>query len=82
MKIYLPQHKDERHTVHIAPGKDIDTPEFRNPDGTFTLFTVTFDGGVAEVPDSLGKYMVDKGYARRSPNFLRRASAHLAEAFA
>ena len=69
-----------RGTIFVAPGKD--HPEnsdwikvSRNPEGREVRepvqFAVKFENGVAEVPDGLGRYLIDKKLARRSPLIVR-----------
>lgn len=64
-----------RGIVFVTPGRD--HPETSDWMKTNTdsegksfnepiMFTVKFENGVAEVPDNLGRYMIDKGLARKS----------------
>jgi hypothetical protein len=76
MKIYLHSDMAERsskYVVHVAPAGDVeflktgDLPaSWSNPDGTPRRFEVNFVFGVAEVEDSLGKYMVARGLCHPS----------------
>lgn len=83
MKIYA---KGERATEvkaflqHVAPGADpegYDGPaEWWDAERNPVTFPVAYAFGVAEVPDELGKFMIAKGYAKRTalvlPSFLGR----------
>jgi hypothetical protein len=59
-------------TVFASPGMDDQTnPDWvkLNLDGhkTAVMFTVKFSSGMATVDDALGRYMIEKGYAHKSP---------------
>lgn len=81
MKIYLHSENAERHpkyVVTIAPAGDVEfvssedcKPEWKNAKGDPLQIEVVFDRGVAEVNDSIGKYMVARGIAMKS-RLLRR----------
>lgn len=59
---------------HVAPGADAlgqDGPaDWWDADRNPVTFPVTFRSGVAEVPDALGRFMIAKGYAKRTPLIL------------
>lgn len=71
MLIYKPDQLSH-HTVFVTPAHTVgvDSSEFRNADGSATVFTVVFADGRAKVPDSLGRYMTDNGMARIAPVLL------------
>lgn len=69
MNIYRPGSRG-RHSVYVQPGNEHPNSDFVDADGKATLFDVAFKEGVAEVPDNLGNYMIDKGLAQRSPILL------------
>jgi hypothetical protein len=52
----------EKHTLFVCPSVNSDSVEFRNDDGSPRTFQVTFYRGRAEVPNNLGRWMVDNGY--------------------
>lgn len=56
-----------KHTTFAQPGGEFPVSDFMNEDGSPKLFTIEFLGGVAEVPDNLGRYLIDKGIASASP---------------
>jgi hypothetical protein len=69
-----------RGILFVAPGKD--HPETSDlfkvgsdPQGRKTRepiqFVVKFENGVAEVPDGLGRYLIEKKLARKSPLIVR-----------
>ena len=69
MKIYLPKYRDGLHTVSVAPAAIDATarvPEWQDEEGNPTSQTVTFRYGTAEVPDSLGRFLVAHGFAKKT----------------
>lgn len=69
MKIYLPGSRGV-HTIYVRPGVEHKNSDFLKADGTPEQFAVVFREGVAEVPDNLGRYMIDSELAARSPLLL------------
>lgn len=73
MIVHRPQDtRVPRHLVFVQPAA---TPQGRGVSewmdgGKPRLFTVEFLGGRADVPDNLGRYLVDAGLARPSPILL------------
>jgi hypothetical protein len=53
----------EKSSLFVNPSIDSDSVDFRNADGSPRTFQVTFYRGRAEVPNNLGRWMVDHGYA-------------------
>lgn len=72
MKVYQPGYTGRVGTsaLMVQPGKSVDTSEFRDELGNAILFRVEFVNGVAKVPANLGRWLVDQGYARKSPIIL------------
>lgn len=71
MHIYKPDQPTD-HLVFVSPAA---TPQGREcadwMDGEEPrTFRVAFRGGRADVPDNLGRYMIDTGQARLSPVIL------------
>jgi hypothetical protein len=75
-------------TIFVAPGKDQpETSDWikvgRDASGRDTRepvqFTVKFQRGVAEVPDNIGRYLIDKKLARKSPLILRDSGVATAD---
>ncbi len=77
MKVYFPHANPPKKTnVFVQPASDKEAGEHRRISDFFTInekgekvptmFTVRFVDGVADVPSPLGKYMIDRGIARRS----------------
>jgi hypothetical protein len=60
MKTAEPQ---PRHRLIVTPGKTSDCSDFWE-DGKPKIVTVTFFHGSVEVPDNLGRWLIDHGYAR------------------
>ena len=68
MKVFYQRRED--HTVVACPAGDSPPAEhpveWLNPDGSPAVFTVRFVNGEAQVPDSVGKYLVDRGVAKKT----------------
>lgn len=82
MKIYN-HGGNGRGTIFVAPGKDHpETSDWikvcRDLNGVETReaiqFAVKFENGCAVVPDNLGRYMLEKKLARKSPLILRQGA--------
>lgn len=71
MFVYLP-HKKANHTVHICPAGDKDfikgeiPSDWVDDENKPRTFIITFVHGKAEIDDKLGKYMIERGLARKS----------------
>ncbi len=72
MKIFQPGYDGRigASSVMVQPGTEVDTSEFKDDYGKAILYRVEFINGVAKVPANLGKWMTDKGYAKKSPVIL------------
>ncbi len=69
MKVYRPGSRG-RHTLMVAPGAHHPISEFiegKGRDRKPKQFNVVFVDGVAEVSENLGRYLIDKDLAKRSP---------------
>ncbi len=65
MLVHRPWDADiQRHIVFIQPGNDYPISDWLDGDRRPRLFQIVFMAGVAEVPDNLGQYMIDKGLAQ------------------
>lgn len=53
------------HEMFVTPF-DSDSSEFKDSQGKLRTFVVTFEYGRADVPDNLGRWMVDHGLAKSS----------------
>lgn len=75
MKVYKPG-SIGIHRLFVQPGKDHpESSAWHDKMGHATMFTVEFHNGVAKVDSQLGKYLVDKGYAQKSPLILPASAA-------
>lgn len=72
MIIYIPEYNDKRvHTMFVQPGNDAQSSEFVDKETKRPImFTVVFEYGKADVRDSLGQYMLDRGMAKKSPIYI------------
>ncbi len=72
MQVFIPEFRNKRaHTMFVQPASDAQSSEFVDKDTKRPImFTVVFEYGKAEVRDSLGQYMLDRGMAKRSPLIL------------
>ena len=71
MLVYRPH--DElraRHVIFVQPGRFYRESDWLDEGGNPRMFTVVFKKGRAEVPDNLGKYLIDQGQAQSSPIIL------------
>ena len=60
-------HESPNMLVIVQPGTEHpETTEFVDAEGTPILFSVQFKNGVARVIDPLGRFMLNKGLAKRS----------------
>lgn len=69
MLVYLPT-PSPRHTLFVQPGTEYPVSEWLADNRKARLIPVLFTHGRADVPDNLGRYLIDKGYARPSPLLL------------
>ena len=72
MKVYRPGSRG-KHTLIEQPGNQHPISEFMEKVGgqrKAKQFSIVFVEGVAEVSDPLGRYLIDKGLASRSPIIL------------
>lgn len=69
MKVFHPTGK--AHTLMVAPGAMIkgEIPsDWSEPDGRPKRFDIVFDhDGIASVDDKMGKFLVENGFAHKSP---------------
>lgn len=69
MKVYYPKYHTGMHRIFATPANDggKDVSEFSDGEGKPITFAVEFKGvHGAEVSDALGKYLVSKGFAKRT----------------
>lgn len=67
MNIYLTTGKRD-HLVICQPGREFPTSDFMGENGEPLTFSVKFvDGKASDVPSNVGKYLIDKGVAQRTP---------------
>lgn len=74
MKVYRPDAMDRSISLHVAPGVEHPITDWLMPDGKPKQICVQFVLGVADVPDNLGRYLIDTGHAKRSPLILPEAA--------
>lgn len=78
MRVYLPGRKGY-HTVTCTPGNLHDVSQWKDEDGQPVTYRVQFVEGVASVDAQLGKWLIEMGYAAKTPLWLpatvRRALA-------
>jgi hypothetical protein len=66
MRVYHESHLP-LHTLIVCPGAEFkNVSDWKDAAGKPATFTVEFKYGVADVTDQLGKYLLDKGLAKRS----------------
>lgn len=71
MRVYRPQDAAvPRHTLFVQPGREFPVSEWMDEEQKPRIFQVEFRGGVAEVPDNLGLYLIDRELAQPSPLLL------------
>lgn len=84
MRVYYAGERNN-HQMSVAPAADTRAmreginAEWLDARGQPRTFQVNFINGVAEVPDSLGKYLIKTGQAKRTrlwlpPGFVDRAA--------
>ena len=66
MKVYRHGEKEQNLALHVQPGIKVDDSDFKDMDGKPILITVQFRDGMADVPDNLGRYLVDNQLASKS----------------
>lgn len=77
MKIYLKAGRRD-HRMYVAPGADDPSnSEWIEPDGAVRQIKVDFVAGAAEVPDSLGRWMLAQKMVQRHPSTLIIPDAHI-----
>lgn len=70
MKIYLKTGR-RNHLMFITPGTEPEaSSEWKNADGANKQFTVRFVNGMADVPRSIGVFLIHKKVAQSSPIIL------------
>ena len=71
MRVFRPQDAAvSRQTVFVQPGREFPNSDWLDEAGAPRMFAVEFRAGVAEVPDNLGQYMIDRELAQGSPLIL------------
>ena len=67
MKVYIAEYREKmRHTIFLQPATIAKSTEWVDEHGKPKMFNITFELGVADVPDSVGQFMIDQGIAKRS----------------
>lgn len=69
MKVYHPGARG-KSTTFVQPGVHHPVSDWMDEAGNPRMFAVEFIEGVAEVPDNLGKYLIDRELASCSPIIL------------
>jgi hypothetical protein len=67
--------REQNTTLFVQPGKDVKDTGFLDADGNPLMISVQFKGGKADVPEQLGRWLLDKGYAAREHNRIVELSA-------
>lgn len=52
-----------KHEMFVTPARNSDSVEFKDESGKPIMFSVLFEYGRAEVPQNLGRWMVDNEMA-------------------
>ena len=82
MRVYWPMGQ-RNHTVVCTPATDPEgagVSDFLDPAGKPRQFTVEFVGGVASnLPDPLGRYLIAKGLANKTPIIAPKDARAVAE---
>jgi hypothetical protein len=77
MKVYLPNRKSGVFRMHIQPGAEYkDVSEWKDEIGHPIYMTIPFIDGEAKVKDNIGRYLIDKGLAQKSPLILPENAQH------
>lgn len=71
MRVWYPAPLKGVHIIHVRPAADAagkEVSEFVDPENNAIQFTVAFDrsGRSEEIPDALGKYLIEKKLARKT----------------
>lgn len=66
MIIYHPVTRDRTTHAICQPGNEYPVSDFLDESGKARTFVVEFKYGRAEVPDNLGRYLIDQGLAQES----------------
>jgi hypothetical protein len=75
MRVYRTGSREANIRLHVQPGNEFKNSDFVDAQGNAIQFTVQFQAGEAKVPSNLGKYLIDKGLAQRSPLILPQGVA-------
>lgn len=70
MKVYQPDAPNGKRITFVQPGTHYPVSDWMDDAGKPRMFAVEFCAGAAEVSDHLGQYLIDHGYASRSPIIL------------
>jgi hypothetical protein len=74
MKIYHPSGRYGLHTVAVAPAaidRTANVEEWQDEEGNPRTLTVRFVYGEAVVDDSLGRFLISKGLAKKSRTIIQ-----------
>lgn len=63
MKVYRNGPKEKSLVLHVQPGKDIVSSEYVDAEGTPLMMSLQFENGECTVPERLGQWLLDKGFA-------------------
>lgn len=68
MKVYLHGIQEQHnHRLFVQPGVEYpDVSDWHEADGRPRLIEINFSFGCADVPDNLGRYLIDKGLAQET----------------
>lgn len=72
MKVYLTGgRRSGLFRMHIQPGNEFkDVADWKDETGHPIYMSLEFIDGMAKVKDNIGKYLIDKGLAQKSPLIL------------
>lgn len=79
MIVYALNKKKATHTMYLCPGADPELKgekpsEWFNDRNEAMSFTVEFRHGKADVQDSIGRYMIERGLAKKTRLILPEAA--------
>ena len=66
MKVYRHESRGKRYTLYVKPGVTHPVSDWMGDDGQPEQLAVQFIDGCADVPDNLGRYLLDHKHAVRS----------------
>lgn len=75
VRVYRNGPREQNATLFVQPGKDVKDTGFLDAEGNALMISVQFKDGKADVPEQLGQWLLDKGYAARDRKRIVELSA-------